>query len=912
MASRRLGTFVAGVALACTWAAAGGPVTAPVAVAAAAAGAEQEPVLPPGVPTARVGSGWTVRATGDGFTVSWRSTTPLPVTASRPVVLLDGEPLTTVVVDERTVATADPLRARPDLSRLAVRLGGVLLDSGRRVAPRAGTAEGMVVDAGDVLDIDPAAPGPHEVVTSDYDAGDLPQPGFGVPMDVLGHVVQPAPGEVAGPRPLVLFLHGRHSYCYSPDRDRDVDTWTWPCADGAVPVPSMLGYDYLQRLLASQGYVTVSIDANAVNAQDWASLDGGATARGRLVERHLRLWQQWAAEGTQPVDMDQVVLVGHSRGGEGVHRGAQLSGPGDPWNVAGIVHIAPVDFSQQTTSYVPTVVLLPSCDGDVYDLQGQTYTDLARDVVAGDDALHSSVLVIGANHNFFNTEWTPVISAAPSFDDGGWVPGCRRSEETRLSPAEQRRSARAYVAAATHVLLDPASEDVRALDGTPGHIASAGDHAVRTHALGAGRDVRRVRRDATPSPVVGPMTSEVCHNGARGATRCAGDQASPHWLQYWPRQPRQPELRLAWTEAGGRGGLDLARPLDLTAADHLDLRTIVAPGHGRPRVRVRLTDAAGASASVVPSTGRRLQPLAGRHLYAGGFAQAVRVDVAGLTGLDLAEVVRVEVEALSAAGELYLLDVAAVPTALPAAPAQRQAVVDLGRLRVPEGDDADQLLELPWSVEGVVARDSWFLVRPMWEWWSEGAMPSQVLRVAVPAGSSSGSVSLPIPGNVIDDRRVRRLPVVARPGRGVMVREDAGELRVVDDDPAPEVTVRRRSRVVREGEKAVVDVRVSAPTGYPLFFTAHALEVDSGEPLRVGDLPRRWFRRNYGDRPDRRVFAGRWTMRGAWRDPGARRLSIRFPVRADGVREGREVLEVRVRSRRLPRIDRTLRFVVRD
>ena len=36
------------------------------------------------------------------------------------------------------------------------------------------------------------------------------------PIEMVGHVVEPAPGENTGPRPLVLFLHGRHSVCYNP------------------------------------------------------------------------------------------------------------------------------------------------------------------------------------------------------------------------------------------------------------------------------------------------------------------------------------------------------------------------------------------------------------------------------------------------------------------------------------------------------------------------------------------------------------------------------------------------------------------------------------------------------------------------------------------------------------------------
>ena len=82
-------------------------------------------------------------------------------------------------------------------------------------------------------------------------------------------------------------------------------------------MPSYLGYDYVQRLLAGQGYVTVSISADAINALDFQDADGGAAARAALIRDHLRAWVGFADSGTHPADLSNVVLVGHSRGGEG-------------------------------------------------------------------------------------------------------------------------------------------------------------------------------------------------------------------------------------------------------------------------------------------------------------------------------------------------------------------------------------------------------------------------------------------------------------------------------------------------------------------------------------------------------------------------------------------------------------------
>ena len=44
---------------------------------------------------------------------------------------------------------------------------------------------------------------------------------------------------------------------------------------------------YVADVLASQGYLTVSIAANGVNGQDAFLDDGGASARSQLVRHHL-------------------------------------------------------------------------------------------------------------------------------------------------------------------------------------------------------------------------------------------------------------------------------------------------------------------------------------------------------------------------------------------------------------------------------------------------------------------------------------------------------------------------------------------------------------------------------------------------------------------------------------------------
>ncbi len=411
-----------------------------LAVVPGSSGASPAPPGSDRVAAASTSTGtWQVTRTGAGtYQVTWRSPRRLPVTSDRATIVLDGVPIGVPLLraDGRTVVTTVRAAERPDPADLDVVLSGDRLDHAG-LDETGETAPATRPRRSPQLADDPAEPGEYAVVSDDYELTPVKLPRMREPIEMVGHVVEPDPAADTGPRPLVVFLHGRHSYCYNPTDD-DADGWDWPCQAPLAEIPSHLGYDYIQQVLASQGFTTVSIRVNGINAQDYRLSDGGADARAQIVQEHLKHWTEELAVA-HDVDLSRVVLVGHSRGGEGVNR-ASIQIPLDaPYRVVGQVLLAPTDFGTQTAPYVPTTTVLPYCDGDVSDLQGQRFTDSARDLADDDTSLKSSVMVLGANHNFFNTEWTPGIAQAPVV--GRLVRPSRRVRLELADPAERRRAA---------------------------------------------------------------------------------------------------------------------------------------------------------------------------------------------------------------------------------------------------------------------------------------------------------------------------------------------------------------------------------------------------------------------------------------------------------------------------------------
>jgi len=316
---------------------------------------------------------------------------------------------------------------------------------------------------------DPSSMGSYPVATVDHqdesgitgitDPGGTTGPTYSVEL-AWGRIMYPSDGSAgAAPPvspveteyPVALFLHGRHAYCQSGSFGDPPAIC--PIADR---VPSHQGYDYIMERLASQGIISVSIDAFDIQ------LDNGVwnyNARGRLVLSWLDILRDWNDNGTDPfggiflgkLDMNRIALSGHSRGGEGVVAADVLNATWpSPHNIVAINAIAPTDQnSLGGIKYVPETapyyLIIGARDGDVWNMQGLRTYDRAYPQSMPSREHKTLSIIYGANHNFFNTIWTPAADLGMpnpwvGASDDGWGPA-------PMSDDDQRQTALSTIAA---------------------------------------------------------------------------------------------------------------------------------------------------------------------------------------------------------------------------------------------------------------------------------------------------------------------------------------------------------------------------------------------------------------------------------------------------------------------------------
>lgn len=462
--------------------------------------------------------------------------------------------------------------------------------------------------------------------------------------------------SVDAARPVVVFLHGYFDYCQAPDGEPVSE---WPCPEGNTLIESFRGFKEQQEALAEQGFVTVSIDANDVTAQDNSLTDEGLPGRATLVRATLDALAKGlpdAPADLPELDMQRVMLVGHSRGGMGVAQAALETAEADPWRIAGIAYVAPTNTLRLATPTIPSVAFLPTCDGDVTALEGQLYVDGAARYGAG-SALHSSLILQGGVHNFFNTEWTPGLSAGKGTDDGEHT---MCEADSRISPEAQRAAFTDYLTIAAKAFLTQDAGAAAILDGSAAAGVSSAD---RVTVVPSGGNITTLfnARGAVDEAATGTAPTAATPTAATptgSAKWCSGSEcrteleaaSAPHWTTGDSRDG----LALVVPLDGSGGGGATFDPQPLAAGDAVEARVVVR-GDADAAFRVTLLDEGGAALPGMDPTEFKL-PRLGVHP---GTEQ-------GTFGRDLAQLVRIPVPDAAVGQQiagLLIEDAAAADTA---------------------------------------------------------------------------------------------------------------------------------------------------------------------------------------------------------------------------------------------------------
>ena len=472
---------------------------------------------------------------------------------------------------------------------------------------------------------DPTQPGDYQVLTLTYGSGtDRWRPEYGEDVDIQTKTVNvasyvvykglekkardwffgfsttavPLNGRVwypdgEGPFPLVLIVHGNHAM-----------------TDYSDP-----GYAYLGELFASRGFITVSVDENFLNGGIYGESSGENDARAWLLLRHIGLFDGWDQEEGSPfygkVDMGNIALIGHSRGGEAVVHAAvfnQLSrypsNAGIRWNfnygIRAVAAIAPVDKQYQPADHpaelvdISYLVLQGAHDSDLDNFVGiqQFERIYFEDEESGSFA--AGVYIYRANHGQFNTVW--------GGRDARGIKGQMLNHRALLSGEEQRQISSLYLTAFLETTLhgqtayQPIFEDYR----------TAGNWLPQTNYITQYRDIGAY------------MLADYEEDFDVTTTTLAGGRAVVNSTIAWSEQQlryrdnkRQDNhvLRLSWS--GVTGAYTLSMPLGTSSAWELDADDVLvfAAADGREPVELEegldfhivLKDQNGRQAAVLAS-----------------------------------------------------------------------------------------------------------------------------------------------------------------------------------------------------------------------------------------------------------------------------------------------------------------------
>ncbi|TXK18456.1 hypothetical protein [Homoserinibacter sp. GY 40078] len=724
------------------------------------------------------GDDWSVTTSPGGYLVTYDLDEPLPMVDDAPTIIVDGVPLglatessdglsLTLTTNDPRVTSARDVETGWSSGADVQDLEGSADDADSAPDTRTLLRQLAPLTAPAAAAADPADTGEYAVTEAEYDFGDR-----AVALAAIGDIRGEMTGKLyltsaSGERPTIVLLHGRHTSCSGSGSN----PLRWPCGPTQMNIRSYLGYEGTARALASHGFNVVSIAANSINSNDnQLALDRGAQARGQLILDTLSWLKNanagkpvafddiaWPVGDAEPVtvtrtldealtlattrtdqpaapsgvtaaslkgrfDLTNIGIMGHSRGGEGVVSAATLNqGLAKPFGIVSVLPLAPVDFGRMTLPDVPTAVFLPYCDGDVSNQQGQHMIDDSRHAF-GDDVLRSAVWVMGADHNFFNTVWTPGLYPAATSDDwrdsnGLPTPStCHTSSPTRLTAAQQYQVGVSYMTAFFRLTVGGETEFQPLFDGSIKPSTSSTEYAdvriMASQPTSATSLVTSFEQNSSLIRTSGDASAKICTNmnGRTVAqslpycTETKGSSQVPHWTPATlaTNVPEYPVTRLLWTSAVptnvSTGQLLIGVPStmrDVSGRSQLTLKT--APDESVTAgtdFTIEVVDGHNHTFSVAAS---EINPLAVNRMPGGDsrldkiVLQQLTIPTADMTGIDLTDVREIRIKAAIGAdgtgnGGVYLSDLAFDTPSLGTAVVQTRTTVNVAPTILEEGN----------------------------------------------------------------------------------------------------------------------------------------------------------------------------------------------------------------------------------
>lgn len=191
-------------------------------------------------------------------------------------------------------------------------------------------------------------------------------------------------------RPMAIILHGSHPIERASENRYD------------------LGFSYLVDALADAGYLAISMNVGMNYSFEKGEPVGYARTLA-IVEQQTELLKR-AISGEKDIfpcdltakgNMDNVILIGHSRGGTDMF---EVAANTQNFKTTGFLSIAPsvVFVRENEIADVPTSIILPQYDGDVSRLDGATiYNELAMQSHRRNNA--ELIYLKNADHGGFNS-----------------------------------------------------------------------------------------------------------------------------------------------------------------------------------------------------------------------------------------------------------------------------------------------------------------------------------------------------------------------------------------------------------------------------------------------------------------------------------------------------------------------------